>query len=832
MDSEPLDQASYAAVAIPDKTRDDLEWPRLLEALEQRCETAIGRDRASALRPLEDEVLPRTIAEVGEAIATAQEGEPLPVPPVADARDAYARALHGGVLSPTELRAVADVLAAARTLRRFLHARRAALPRLFETLSTDPALDRVEDVISGSFEPDGTLADHASPRLRELRGEHSAARGRMVSRIEELIRRYAHILSDTYWTEREGRYVLPVRSDAHDRFPGIVHSSSGSGATLFVEPRVLVPLGNRLKMLEADVRREEEAVYASLTGRVVEVLASVRGAIDAVGSADLLLAITRLSRDLSLHFPEVVTGEFVAELRDLRHPLLVLEALEHRRPVIPSDLTVGGGRALVISGPNAGGKTVALKALGLAGLMLRCGLPIAAAEGSRLGLVSIVLTDVGDDQSLQKSLSTFSAHIVNLARILEESHPGALVLLDELAGGTDPREGEALAAAMLDGLCRRGAAVVATTHYEGLKALALHDPRFQNASVGFDVATLTPTFRLALGVPGASSALAVARRFGIPSLVIERAETYLSNEERSFEETVQRLNEERRALELARSAAEEEHRKAREIREELEAERAALDARDRRILEKEADTLFQGVRRAREDLRAAQARLRAKKLDPQELREAERMIDSVGGKLAIGGELSELIDKPPIPRGESIDDETPITKGTRVWVPRLRAEAEVVSVQGDGQLRVAAGSLKLTVARSEVRLVNPEAQRTPARPGKNGPRLRSSHGTAAFRPTSEAPAFEGSESLPVMQTSENTVDLRGLRVDDAWPMCESFLDRALHEGLRVAFVVHGHGTGALREKVREELRKSRYVSRFRPGGPQEGGEGVTVVWLS
>jgi DNA mismatch repair protein MutS2 len=465
--------------------------------------------------------------------------------------------------------------------------------------------------------------------------------------------------------------------------------------------------------------------------------------------------------------------------------------------------------------------------------MLRCGLPVAAGEGSRLGLVSVVLTDVGDDQSLQKSLSTFSAHIVNLARILEGSHPGALVLLDELAGGTDPREGEALAAAVLDGLCRRGAAVVATTHYEGLKALALHDPRFQNASVGFDVATLTPTFRLALGVPGASSALAVARRFGIPSLVVERAETYLTNEDRTFEETVQRLNEERRALELARSAAEEEQRKARELREQLEAEIADLKARDRRILEKEAEALFQGVRRAREDLRAAQARLRAKKLEPAELREAERLVDSASGKLAIGGELSELIEKPQPSRGESLDEQTPIAKGTRVWVPRLRAEAEVISVQGDGQVRVSAGSLKLTLARSEMRLVHPEAQRTQPRPGKNGPRLRSSHGTAAMRPPQDGPPpFEGADSLPVIQTSENTVDLRGLRVDDAWPMCESFLDRALHEGQRVAFVVHGHGTGALRERLREELRKSRYVSRFRPGGPQEGGEGVTIVFLS
>ncbi len=831
MESPYHSPAVDADEVFSSKARSDLEWDRLLVALESRCESDVGRHRARTLTPPRRIDLATTIAEVSEAIACDNRADPLPVAAVPDARDAWTRAMHGGVLAAHELRAIADVLAAARTLRRYLHSRREVVPHLFNACSTDAALDSVEDDISGSFEPNGALADHASPRLRELRSEHAAARGRMVSRIEELIRRYSHILSDTYWTEREGRYVLPVRSDAHERFPGIVHASSNSGATLFVEPRVLVPLGNRLKMLEADVRREEEAIYAALTERVVEVITSVRGAIDALGRADLLHAIATLTRELRLHFPEIAE-DFTADLRDLRHPLLVLEALESKAKVIPSDIKIAAGRALVVSGPNAGGKTVALKALGLAALMLRHGLPIAAQEGSRLGIVEVVLTDVGDDQSLQKSLSTFSAHVVNLARTLEEARPGALVLLDELAGGTDPREGEALAAAVLDGLCRRGAAVVATTHYEGLKALALGDPRFQNASVGFDNATLTPTFKLALGVPGASSALAVARRFGIPSLVVQRAEQYLSGEQRTFEETVQRLNDERRALELARSAAEEEAEHARVLREQLEAELAEARARDRRILEKEAEALFQGVRRAREDLRAAQARLRARKLEAaDELRETERLVDSVGRKLAIGGELSELVNKPEPLRGEAIESETPLARGTKVWVPRLRAEAEVVAVQGDGQLRVAAGSLKLTVARDEVRLVHPEAARGAAR-GK-ALRLRTSHGNTPHRPDKDAlPAFEGADSLPAIQTSDNTCDLRGLRVDDAWPMLETFLDRAMHEGQRVAFVVHGHGSGALREKVREELKRSRYVSRFRPGLSNEGGEGVTVVWLS
>jgi DNA mismatch repair protein MutS2 len=835
-----------AAEIAPQKTRADLEWSRLLEALATRCEGEAAKRLARALAPLtDDDELHATIREVGEAMRSLAEGEPIPVPGLPDAAAAHERATHGGVLGPAELRAVAEVLAAARALRRFLHARRADLPALAAALSTDPVLDRVEEEISGSFEPDGMLADHASPELRALRGEYATGRGRMIARIEELMRRHTAILQDGFWTEREGRYVLPVRSDAHERFPGIVHASSGSGATLFVEPRVLVPLGNRLKMLEGEIRREEEAIYARLTARLVDQLPSVGAAIDAMARADLIAAIAKLARDLELRFPELPSAEegFVANLRALRHPLLLLEALDAKTPkhVVPSDIEIAGGHALVVSGPNAGGKTVALKALGLAALMLRSGLPVAAAEGSRLGIVDAVLSDVGDDQSISKNLSTFSAHITNLAHILDATHGATLVLLDELAGGTDPREGEALAAAVLDGLCRRGAAVVATTHYEGLKALAIADPRFRNASVGFDEKTLSPTFELALGVPGASSALAVARRFGIPSLVIERAESYLSGEDRSFEETVRALNDERRGLALARAASEAERGEVRQLKHKLEAEHEALRARDRRIVHHEAEQLLVALRRAREDLREAQSRLRAKKPESGELAVASRAIDSVASHFALGGDFAAVVEPPTPERGERLSDEAPVRKGAKVFVPRLRADAEVLDVLSDGQLRVAAGSLKLTVARRDVRVIvdapakDAAGRAVPgARPGARVPRLRSSHmrsGVAPARPTVGASPGAGSDDV-VLQTQDNTCDLRGLRVDDAWPMLETFLDRAMNESQRAVVVVHGHGSGAVRDRVRDELKRSRYVERFRPGQQHEGGDGVTIVWLA
>jgi DNA mismatch repair protein MutS2 len=544
----------------PDKTRSDLEYGRVLDALAERCVSEMGKALARELpfAATRSETR-RLLDEAREATELLAAGEPLPVVALGDVSGAVGRVGAAGVLAPLEIREIGRALETARTLRRFLGVRRSRVPALFAACTTDPTLDALADELAQAFDPDGSLSDKASPRLRELRAELSAARQRMLSRLEELMTRYEAILQDRFITEREGRYVVPVRSDAHERFPGIVHATSASGATLFVEPRAVIPMGNRLKVLEAEVQREEQAIYAKLSDRIGESLPSVVAAIEALARADVRAATARLATELRLVFPEV-TDEPRLELRQARHPLLLLDSQKDGvvqwDSVVPSDLSIAARRALVVSGPNAGGKTVALKAMGLAALMVRAGLPVACAEGSVVGIFEVVLTDVGDDQSLAKSLSTFSAHVRNLARILDDTQPGALVLLDELAGGTDPREGEALAAGMLDSLTARGGAVVVTTHYEGLKALALADPRFENASMGFDLATMSPTFRLAPGVPGSSSALAVARKFGLPSTVIERAERFLSREDVHFETVVKKLNDERAALELARADAE------------------------------------------------------------------------------------------------------------------------------------------------------------------------------------------------------------------------------------------------------------------------------------
>jgi DNA mismatch repair protein MutS2 len=843
INSEALSEASPQAPELPDpchpKTRADLEWDRILGALADRCAGSTGKRLARALPFASSRAaITTSMAEVREAVLLDAAGEPLPSADVPDIEPSLDRVRIGSVLTNEEIRSVLSVMAAARSLRRFLQSRKGKVPALHEACATDPALDDVERDVASAFDPDGTLADRASPRLMELRAEWRASRDRLIRRLDELTRKHEDILQDRYWTERDGRYVLPVRSDAHERFPGIVHATSASGATVFVEPRALVEMGNRLKMVDAQVAREEEAIYASLTNRVAEVLPSLSHAAAALTHADVRRASSQLAKDLRLSFPDVPSDKAEPPVIDLiagRHPLLELDGVS----VVPSDMAVKSGQAMIISGPNAGGKTVVLKTLGIAALMVRAGLPVPAGEGSRVSVFEVVLTDVGDDQSLHKNLSTFSAHVQNLARILDETRRGALVLLDELAVGTDPREGEALAAAVLDSLCARGGAVATTTHYEGLKALALGDPRFLNASVGFDLAAMNPTFRLALGIPGASSALAVARRYGIPATVLDRATRFLSNETVTFEQTVEKLAAERRALELARADAEREAEAARERQRELDREIARLTSKERNTITKEGEALMTSLRRAREELRSAQAKLRGGKPSAEDVRAAAKSIDAVAHKTSIGGELEpraqvEATERP------ALDPES-LRVGMRVYVPRLRAEAEIVDVFPSGGLRVAAGPLKLTTTAAEVRAVEAADEGFAASGGaaadgqgggKGRKRERDGRGK---RPGSRPP--QGVEldaaadpDVPI-QTSENTVDLRGLRAHEAIAMAEQFLDRSLGAGRKVAFLIHGHGTGALRDGVRDALRGARVVEKMRPGGPNEGGDGVTVVWL-
>ncbi len=789
---------------VPEKTLHDLEWQRIAAAVAARC---VGPRARRAELPLATtfEGVRVGLGETSEATALLAADEPLPLDGVREVRTHLLRLERHGALDGPALNDIRSTLGAARVLRRFLGQRKDRAPLLLRACALDPTLDRLEDEIGGAVDADGTVADSASSDLRKLRAEVAHVRGRVTRRLEELVVRHAALLSDRFFTIREGRYVLPVRRDAHERFPGIVHGTSASGATVFVEPRALVAAGNRLKMAQAEMEREEARILGLVSDLVRERLAEVGAAADAIDHADLRSACARFGRDLGARVVELLDVPR-AHLHAARHPILLLDAVA----VVPNDLELESGHALVVSGPNAGGKTVALKMLGLAALMVQAGVPVPCAEGSACGFFGAVLTDVGDDQSISKNLSTFSAHVTNLARILDEATDDALVLLDELAGGTDPQEGAALACAVVDALCRKGAALAVTTHYEPLKALGARDERLRNASVGFDVTRMAPTFELRLDVPGASSALAVASRFGIPEEVIATARRVLPEQARTFDELVRRLEDQRRSLEIARAGLDEEREQARRAREAAEAELEALRRRDQEQLGREAKRLVDAVRRAREDVRRVRQALR-RGADEEAAREARAVIDEAA---RTAGE-AEVAARPATSSGAERPrvDAADLAVGDRVWVARLRTEAEVIAAPDRGRVRVAAGPMKLWVEveglrRAEAAL---EARAAPA--------------ASAALPARPAAA-------PV-RSMDNTLDVRGMRVEEAIAMTESFLDRLYGAAEPVAYVVHGVGTGALRDAIRERLRQgSTYVRELRPGTAEEGGDRLTVVYLA
>jgi DNA mismatch repair protein MutS2 len=472
-----------------------------------------------------------------------------------------------------------------------------------------------------------------------------------------------------------------------------------------------------------------------------------------------------------------LADEAEIDLKAARHPLLLLDGVD----VVPNDLPIAAGRALVLSGPNAGGKTVALKTLGLAALMMRAGLPVPAADGSRCGFFSHVASDVGDDQNLHKNLSTFSAHVTRLVRMLDECQPGALLLMDELAGGTDPEEGSALACALVDTLCRRGGAVAVTTHYEALKAMAMRDERLMSAAVGFNVAEMLPTFEVTLGMPGASSALDVARRFGVPEVVIERARAVLPEQTRDFDQLVRSIETLRQQTQRSLENAAERERAAEALQQKAQAKLDALAVADQRSVERATTKLFDDLRDLRQGIKEARKALREAR-DEQSLQallkktdDAMRATNTLVAETRVGRD-----DTRSDTRATPTQTEAEIAIGATVHVAHLGRSAVIVEGPLKGKVRVAAGALKLWVDVSEL------------------------SGAAKERAPERAVVLEALplSRVPSLPTADNTLDVRGMRVDDALALLEAFLDRLFGAGEAIAYVLHGVGSGALRDAVR------------------------------
>ncbi len=792
-----------------ERTLRDLEWGELLEGIAGRCTTSAGAAAVRDLRPLHGEAAARRQWAVSsDVLELSRLGTQLPPLNLPEVTAAIQRIARGGVGSGLELHQIRQGLQAVAELGRFVTQHGARAPALAEHLATEPSLRSLREELERCIEDGGAVLDRASAELARARQQVGVLRQRIKARLGELIGRYREALQDTFIAERDGRYVLPVRADAPFRVHGIVLGSSGSGATLYVEPQEIAELGNRLKVAEAEAEVEEARVLAQLSEAIAPSAPALLDALDACAKADALRAMELYARAVGARMLRWGAAGCVV-LESARHPLLALQGIS----VVPNDLSLLGGRGLVLSGPNAGGKTVALKCLGLAALAQASGLPFPAGEDSSCGFFEAVFSDIGDDQSLARSLSTFSGHIETVRDIVERAGPGALVLFDELAGGTDPEEGAALAVALLEDLVTRRAAVAVTTHYERLKELGAESESIDNAAVGFDFDKLEPTFRLELGRPGASSALAVAQRHGLPTSILGRAATLLPEVSQRREKLLRELENKQVELEALRAQVEAEKERQAELARSLELERQRREERERRELSRAGEELSRTVREARAEVQRVLKGLSKQVRDRQELKQAERTIDEAARLVALGGELDRRTRTERVTLPSSVE----LAVGHRVRVHGMNTIAEVIEAPDRGQVRVLAGVMKLTVSVDQVELVEASSSQRPGR---------------AERARASRFATDVQELATPPRTEDVTLDLRGERVEAGLSLLDEFIDTLLRRGENVGYVLHGHGSGAMKNAVRSHLRELGIIRLARPAERDEGGDAFTVFWLS
>ncbi len=800
--------------AVAPSTLESLEWARLMAALAERCRTLPGSRRvlAEGGRGLfeADEAGVRTrLLETSEA-RTLLDRDVLPeLGGCADLGEPLARAEKGGLLEPAELLDVRATLARIVGVARFFEPRREALPALGALAR--PLVPRPELVarLTRCLDESGEVRDEASATLATARRDQVRLASELQARIERELRNPdlgAH-LSDAYYTVRSGRFVLPVRADARGHVRGIVHDASRSGTTVFVEPESMVEANNRHREAELTVERETLRVLRELSAAVAAEAAGIRGDLDALGRIDLAFARGALSRDLDAHAPEVGRAG-VLELPGLRHPLIP------PAQCVANDLRVGADfSVLILSGPNAGGKTVSMKSMALAALMVRAGLHVLAEPSARVDLFDAVLADIGDHQDLAESLSTFSAAMANLAAVLRTASAHTLVCLDEIGVGTDPAEGASIAQAALEALADAGARVVTTTHYNLLKEMAELDPRFANASVEFDPQTFAPTYRVRIGSPGASSATTVAARMGIPAGVLERAASLLDREDRRLDRMLSELSAARAMLEAEQAAASALRAESEEIREEYRTKLARLQERRDQLFGEMRSELDQAFREAHESVARIIAELQR---DPTSRRAADAR-----------EQLESLRDQTRAAQRErGIEPEAPRAAGALVPIdwPRARLGDPVRTAQGAlgtllalpdrrGRVTIQTAGAKLTLPREQL-------GRAEAIEGRDGLRA------------APPPLPDRREPAPALRLGGVAeLDLRGLHVEEALERLDAGLDEAAVAGRDELRVIHGIGTGALRRAVREHLPRSPWVVECLEAARDEGGAGATRVVL-
>lgn len=783
---------------------DVLEYADALDRVARFASSELGAEAVRSLHPSTDaNWVASELLVVAEMMALLTADERWAIPAIPDLREPLGRLrMEGSVWDAARLREAATLLDASRTVRRALVGQSARRPRLATEAEALTELPRLQAEIEGAIDEEGRVRDDASPELQRLRREIGGARSRIVARLEKFAASLPANLqvADASITVREGRYVVPVRREGRAEVGGIVHDESGSGATLFIEPPAAIEMMNRLRELEAGEAREVHRILRELTDRLRPNREEIIQSLIALTRLDSLQARGRFAIRFEGSVPEVLpTGTEEYVVVNGRHPLL----LARQERVVPFDLRMNPGeRTLLISGPNTGGKTVLLKAIGLISILTQSGVVPPVGPGTRLPVFRGVHADIGDEQSIEASLSTFSAHLKNLRETLETADFRSLVLIDEIGSGTDPVEGGALAQAILLELTARSAFTVATTHLGQLKLLATRDGRVVNASLQFDADQLLPTYRLLKGVPGRSYGLAIARRLGMPEDVLADAEAVLPQGERDVGRLLLELEAREQRVTEVQASLELELERTRKLRE-------VMETRQRELIRREKDAERRAKQQARDLLLLARQEVEAAIREVRQADEVQLDEAAHSARRRVEQAAFRHRERPPAPpRGGEADSPTgpPLEVGSRVRIESLGRTGTVTELR-DSKAMVEAGGMKLLLPRHAL---------TPLAPGEREAEKR--HRTSGVTGYVDADLNASPE-----------VDLRGMRVEELDLSLARALDTALMAGLPSFRIIHGKGMGALRARVQEILRDDPRISTFRPGERVEGGSGVTIV---
>ncbi|MEL6439472.1 MAG: endonuclease MutS2 [Cyanobacteria bacterium J06621_8] len=797
---------------ITTETLDLLEWQRLCQHLSTFAATKLGVVAARRLR------LPTTQAESEQLLRQTKEIYNLEqeldsgwtFKGIKDVGASLERAGIGGILAAKELLDLATTLAGMRYLRRLIDAKSEELVTLGQLVADIRTYPEIEKEIHHCIDDRGEITDRANPKLAGIRSEVKSLRSRIYQVLQRIMQRNPTAIQEAVITQRGDRFVLPVKPGQKETIKGIVHDVSGTGSTYYIEPNAVVQLGNQLRQKEKQEKREEEIILKALSEKVAEVQEDLEQVLIAATVLDLATARARYGLWLEANPPRFIepAQQDTTTLRRLRHPLLVWQQRhEEGSEVVPVDVIVKPETKVVaITGPNTGGKTVTLKTMGLAALMAKAGMFVPAKEPVELPWFEVILADIGDEQSLQQSLSTFSGHIRRISRIVEalQQHQGnSLILLDEVGAGTDPAEGSALAIALLKHLAEHGLLTVATTHYGELKALKYQDARFENASVEFDDSTLQPTYRLLWGIPGRSNALTIAQRLGLERQIVESAQSLVGT---SASEDV---NQVIAALESQRKEQEAKAEEAGKLLEQTErfyaevSEKASLlQEREQSLKAYQEQAVQDAIAQAKKEVAAVIKRLQQGDQTMQKTQEATAALDLITTK-----ELAKT--QTPKTNKPSYNPQV----GERVRIPRLNQTGEVLSIDQETEaITVRFGIMKMSVSLEEIESLNGQKAETKPKATKKKPLAQSQ-----------------TKAKVLVRTSKNTIDIRGQRVDNAEIEVDNAIALAIESG--VLWIIHGKGTGRLRQGIHEYLKRHSQVDKFELATQKEGGSGVTLVHL-